>query len=122
MLPTSPDQPPKPLPKLRNAWFAAFVVFLVSILIVELLVKGEFEKIQTKADLDAVAYGSVLRTRVDRELNKLLYITVGLESYLHVYHTQLEREKITQILADLYKRGRHLRNVAVAVGYTVTYV
>lgn len=122
MLPTSPDQLPKPIPKLRNAWFAAFIVFLTSLFIVELLVKGEFEKIQSKANLDAVAYGSALRTRVDRELNKLLYITVGLESYLHVYHTQLERDKVIQILADLYKRGRHLRNVAVAVGYTVTYV
>lgn len=112
----------KPIPKLRNAWAAALVVFMISVILVEFMVHSEFEKIRSKTDLDAVAYGNTLRTRVDRELNKLLYIGVGLESYLHVYHTSLERDKITQILADLYLRGRHLRNIAVAIGYTVTYV
>lgn len=122
MLPTLPDPLLKPLPKLRNAWMAAVGVFLICVVIVEIMVAGEFDKIQTRADLDAVAYGSTLRTRVDRELNKLLYISVGLESYLHVYHTELDREKVLNLLGDLYKRGRHLRNVAVAVGYRVTYV
>lgn len=122
MPPMLPNNLLKPLPKLRHAWIAALVVFMISVLIVETLVKGEFDKIQTRADLDAVAYGSTLRTRVDRELNKLLYISVGLESYLHVYHTELDREKVLDLLSDLYKRGRHLRNIAVAIGYRVTYV
>ena len=122
MRPALPSPLLKSLPKLRNAWLAAFAVFLGCMAVVEFMVHGEFEKIRSKADLDAVAYGNTLRTRVDRELNKLLYISVGLESYLHVYHTNLERDKITQILADLYVRGRHLRNIAVAIGYTVTYV
>jgi diguanylate cyclase (GGDEF)-like protein len=122
MLTIFPDQILRPLPKLRTAWFAGIAVFVFSLMVVEKMVEGEFEKIQTRSNLDAVAYGSALRTRVDRELNKLLYISVGLESYLNVYHTQLERDKVTLLLSDLYKRGRHLRNVAIAIGYTVTYV
>lgn len=98
---------------------ATFLVFLA---IFGLLTRAEYEKYKANSRSEAVHYGSMLHTQVDRELNALLFISAGLSSYLTVYHDELKPQKIEAILADLYSRSQHVRNLAVSVGYRLTYV
>lgn len=95
---------------------------LVFLAIFGLLTRAEYEKYKANSRSEAVHYGSILHTQVDRELNALLFISAGMSSYLTVYHDELNPRKIEAILADLYSRSQHVRNLAVAVGYRLTYV
>lgn len=80
------------------------------------------QKYQGDARLASADYGNLLRTEVDRELNSLLFISNGLSSYLKVYHRALDPGKLKAILADLWAKAEHVRNLGVAVNYTLTYV
>src|SRR3990167_3093539 len=100
----------------------AVVALLVFALLFELLVRAESGKIEANRRSEAVSYGSMLRTQVDRELNALLFVSGGLASYLNVYHDELDPAKVQAILADLYARTKHVRNLGIAVGYRMTYL
>jgi diguanylate cyclase (GGDEF)-like protein len=100
----------------------AFVTFIAFVFIFEIFIRSESEKIEATRRSEAISYGSMLRSQVDRELNALLFISGGLASYLNVYHQDLEPEKIQAILADLYSRSKHVRNLGIAIGYRITYV
>lgn len=80
------------------------------------------QKGQTEAYIEAATYGSLLRAQLDRELNSLLFISNGLSSFIKVYRNELEAEKMQAILGDLWANARHVRNLAVAVNYKLTYV
>lgn len=100
----------------------ASLILISFIWVFETLIQAQSKKIQSDVRLEAFSYGSLLRSRVDRELNSLLYLSGGLASYLTVYHQVLEPKKVNAILADLYARSKHVRNLGIAVGYQVTYV
>lgn len=80
------------------------------------------QKGQSEAYVEAATYGSLLQVQLDRELNSLLFISNGLSSFIKVYRNELEPEKMQAILADLWSNARHVRNLAVAVNYRLTYV
>jgi len=80
------------------------------------------QKSESEAYIEAAAYGSLLRAELDRELNSLLFISNGLSSFIKVYRNELEPGKMQAILADLWSNARHVRNIAVAVEYKLTYV
>lgn len=80
------------------------------------------QKSESEAYIEASAYGSLLRAELDRELNSLLFVSNGLSSFIKVYRNELEPDKVQAILADLWSNARHVRNIAVAVEYKLTYV
>ena len=102
--------------------WAALAVFLIFMSIFGLLTQAEYQKLVADERTQAINHGNMLRTRVDRELNSLLFISAGLSSYITVYHKELKPEKMKAILADLYARSKHVRNLGVAEGYRITYV
>lgn len=110
------------LGKSLNPFIYGLFTFLVFIVLFGMLTHAEYEKYKANNRSEAVHYSSMLRTQVDRELNALLFISSGLASYLSVYHNELKAEKIEAILADLYSRSQHVRNLAISVGYRMTYV
>jgi len=80
------------------------------------------QKAEGEAYLEAASYGSLLRAELDRELNSLLFISNGLSSFIKVYRNELKQDKMQAILADLWSNAHHVRNLAVAVNYKLTYV
>lgn len=100
----------------------AILVTLLSFLFWYFLFEYQRQKDESKAYLEAASYGSVLRSKMDRELNALLFISNGLSSFIKVYRNELEAKKVQAILADLWTQARHVRNLAVAVNYKLTYV
>ena len=101
---------------------AGLITFLIFMLIFGQMARAEFEKNTANRHTEAIDYGSMLRTQIDRELNSLLFISSGLSSYLTVYHKELQPKKVEAILADLYSRSQHVRNLGIAVNYRMTYV
>jgi len=80
------------------------------------------QKAEGEARLEAASYGNLLRAELDRELNSLLFISNGLSSFIKVYRNELRQDKMQAILADLWSNAHHVRNLAVAVNYKLTYV
>ncbi len=80
------------------------------------------QKNESELQLEAAAHGNMLRAALDRELNSLLYVSNGLSSFIKVYRNELQPKKMQAILADLWVHAHHVRNLAVAVNYKLTYV
>lgn len=100
----------------------AIATFLLFFIILEYLITAQAISIESQKKVEANNYASILKSKVDSELNSLLFVSSGLSSYLTVYNQNIEKDKIEAILADVYKRSKHIRNLAVAVGYRITYV
>ncbi len=116
-------------PKLQNlmsnqrfAWVVALCVFVVCVLLGEMFVSIQEREANIKRNIETVSYASTLRSRVERELNALLFLNSGLGSYLVVRNDSLQGKEVNDILAVLYRSSQHVRNFGVAVGYRLTYV
>jgi len=106
------------LPQLLIAAGVVLSVILVGTLVVNL----QAREVEARRQVDLLMAGSSLRARLSRELNSVLYLTSGMSSYLAVRHDSLERKEVEAILAGLYREARHVRNLAIAVGFRLTYV
>lgn len=101
---------------------AGFFAFLTILVLVHFVVDLQRQRLQAEEHLELMAYGNLLRTAVDRELNSLLFISNGLASYLTIYKENLQPEKVQAILENLWLRSKHVRNLGIAINTRVTYV
>lgn len=102
--------------------FVGLLATLLAFMFWYFLFEYQRQKDESEAYLEAASYGNVLRSDMDRELNSLLFISNGLSSFIKVYRNDLEPKKVNAILADLWAQAEHVRNLAVAVDYKLTYV
>ncbi|MGV3741515.1 MAG: diguanylate cyclase domain-containing protein [Burkholderiaceae bacterium] len=109
-------------PFFRKSNLISFAVFAVLVIATELFIDNEIKNLETEKKLDSIAFGQTLQSRVDRELNALLFISGGLSSYIKVYHRELDPAKLNAILADLYANSLHVRNLGIAIGYQMAYI
>lgn len=72
--------------------------------------------------MDTLASSAILRSKIERDLSSLLYLSSGLASYLTVRRNDLRGKEITDMLAVLHHSSRHIRNFGIAVGHRVTYI
>ena len=72
--------------------------------------------------VELVALGSLLQARLNRELNRELYLTSGLSSYLVVRGGNVRPVEVEEILAALYADTRYVRNFGVAIGLRLAYM
>lgn len=105
-----------------HAFAVGLLVAVVFLTIFESLIKSQESDVKTQSKLEVLSYANLLRSSLDRELNALLFLPNGLSSYLNAYHNELDPKKINAILSDLYIKTRNVRNIAIAVGYNVTYI
>lgn len=121
----SPEQPKGIRERLRGFWarwgYAAVgaVFFLVVGLGGNAILDNRFE---ARRKVEMMAFGSLLQTRLTRELDNALFLTGGLKSYLAVREGQLDRREVDAILKKLFEDSRHVRNFGVAVGYRLIYL
>lgn len=100
----------------------AVVVCLVVIGAGTWIINLQARQLEARQKVELLVLGSSIRARLNRELNRVLYLTSGLSSYLAVRRNDLQRNEIEAILARLYHESSHVRNFAIAVAYQVTYV
>lgn len=108
-----------------SRWFAvaaALAAFVLVVSLGEVLLRARWREAHDQRRVEMTSYAAMLRARVERELNSLLYLNSGLGSYLVVRGARLQREEIDDMLAVLYRGTRHVRNFGIAVGYRLTYI
>lgn len=82
----------------------------------------ESSRHEARRKVELVSFGSLLRARLTRELDAVLFLTSGLNSYLVVRGGNIRRGEMEAILARLHADSRHVRNFGVAVGYQLSYL
>lgn len=100
----------------------ALLVFAACLFVFRLLVGAEYDKAEAKEAIETTNYANALKSKLDHELSALLFVSNGLSSYLTIYHRELDEKKLQAILANLYLKTKNVRNLAVAVGYKITYI
>lgn len=106
----------------RRHWLIALLVFLAVISAGTGMLNLETSEADARRKVDLVVQGTALRSQMNRELNRVLYLTSGLRSYIVVRLKTLERDEIESILAAMYGESQHIKNFAVAVGHRITYI
>ncbi|MFT3848794.1 MAG: diguanylate cyclase [Propionivibrio sp.] len=106
----------------RIAYGIALAVLLIVVILTETLLAYRASEIASQRNAVATAFASELRSRAERELNSVLYLTSGIVGYMVVRHKQIDPEEVNRILAEVYAHGRHIRNFAIAYGYKVAHV
>jgi diguanylate cyclase (GGDEF)-like protein len=104
------------------ALLAAASALLVVLVLGEMTLRIQSMDREGERRMAAVSHTAVLRAKVERELNSLLYLSSGLGSYLMVRSDSIQAKEINDILAMLHRSSRHVRNFGVAIGYRLTYV
>lgn len=110
------------LKKRSHAFGVAMVVTLLFVVLFESLINAQANKVDAQSQLEVLSYSNLLRSSLDRELHSLLFLPNGLASYLNAYHDELNLQKVNAVLSDLHIRTKHVRNIAIAVGYQITYL
>ncbi len=118
-LPTFRNDFPHPL---RLEHTVGLLIFAVIVSVAELIINYESRALHSQVDAEELSYASELRARSDRELNAVLYLSSGLEAYLSVRKSSLEEDEIKRILAVLLHDSHHIRNLGIAVDYTLRYI
>lgn len=104
------------------AFAAAAFAFLLVIALGDMTVRMHARDKDNERRLDAISRAAILRAKVERELNSVLYLSSGLGGYLTVRNDTIERREINDILARLHHSSRNVRNFGIAIGYRLTYI
>ena len=98
------------------------VVFLAVVLAGSSGLNMEMNRVEAQRKTDLISLGSLLQTRLIREMGGVLSPIVGLNSYLVVRGGNLNRREVQAILERLHESVRHVRNFSIAVDSQITYV
>lgn len=63
-----------------------------------------------------------LRVLIESELNATAHIASGVASYIVARKGQIESADITPMLAELYRQGRHIRNIGIAPANRLNFI
>lgn len=81
------------------------------------------DRLQVANEKEAIKYGYDLAARFDRELNKLTYLSSGVEAYVKINHKNIDSTELNQILKVIYEKESGLiRNLGVGEGYVLKWV
>jgi diguanylate cyclase (GGDEF)-like protein len=121
----SPEEPKGVRERLREFWtrwgYAAVgAAFFVLVGIGGTAIVDSRSEARRKVEL--ISFGSLVQTRLTRELNAPLVLTGGLKSYLVVRNGVLNRREVDAILEKLFGEAHHVRNFGVAIGYQLDYL
>src|SRR5690349_13195854 len=70
------------------------------------IIDSRFEQ---RRKFELMSFGSLVQTRLTRDLGNALFLTGGLKSYLTVREGVLNSREVNAILARLYEDSRHVR-------------
>ena len=104
------------------AALAASSILVIIIALGEMSLRAHSAEREGEQRVDTLSRAAVLRSKLERDLSSLLFLSSGLASYLTVRHENLQAKEITDMLAVLHRSSRHIRNFGIAVGYRLTYV
>ncbi|WP_319244637.1 diguanylate cyclase domain-containing protein [uncultured Propionivibrio sp.] len=106
----------------RQAQLFALLVLVACVWLGERFVQNHVNEAEAAKKYVAIAQASNIRSRVESQLNSLLFLSSGLSSYLFVRSENLREAEIHDILKALHGDNPKIHNFGIAVGYRVRYV
>lgn len=109
---------------INRRWFVSLLcvaLFGALAVLAEELIRREAERLHEGLRARVLADAAILRARLEGELNSTLYLANGLSGYVSAYPT-LEAERVDVVLSQVYRHGRHLRNIGLAPGNVIRFI
>lgn len=109
---------------LDRRWFISLLcvaLFGVLVVLTEKIVQREAEWLHESLRTRVLADASILRARIEGELNSMLCLASGLGDYVSAYPT-LEADRVEIVLAQVYRHGHYLRNIGLAPGNVIRFI
>ncbi|MCC5827502.1 ATP-binding protein [Alkalimonas sp.] len=114
----------EPSGKLLSYWqWLLLLLCLVScVLITENLVRQDVAYAKGQQLEQQVANAGHLRSFLETELNRALYLTFGLSAYVQANKGEVSAAEFNVLLPELVELGQYIRNIGVAPGNRLSYV
>ncbi len=109
----------------RSSWRIALVGLLTFALlsgVAEWLVSRDERGARTEAVARVESEASAIRATVEAELNRTLYLAVGIAGYAKALPDLGTDEQVEALLADVFDRGDHIRNIGLAPDNVISHV
>nr|WP_314900160.1 CHASE domain-containing protein [uncultured Deefgea sp.] len=111
-----------PVLVLRFAFLLPVLILLSGFLSAEYIAEQEkiraWETQKERVLGDAVA----LRSRIETELSSTLYLASGIEAYIRAAYHPDKSAELNRMLANIYFRGRNIRNIGIAPDNRIRYI
>lgn len=112
-MPTAPSGNRVLLSRPGNILVALAVCLLLGLL-GELLLREIAQRRLGEQRQEALSQAGAIRAVLESELTASAYLANGIESYVAARRGAIQAHDIEGMLADIYKRGRHFRNIGIA--------
>jgi len=103
-------------------WLLLLALFLSAMYATETLVKHEQQYARGQQYKHEITSAGQLRALLESELNIPLYLTLGLTAHVQAVGGNISGTEIQMLLPELVHQARHIRNIGVAPGNTLSYI
>ncbi|MEE2002270.1 ATP-binding protein [Alkalimonas sp. MEB108] len=103
-------------------WLLLLLCLVACVLITENLVRQDAAYAKGQQLEQQVANAGHLRSFLETELNRALYLTFGLSAYVQANKGQVSATEFDVLLPELVELGQYIRNIGVAPDNRLTYV
>ena len=111
-----------PLFVLRLAFLLPILILLSGVLGTEYVANQERVRAWETSKERVLGDAAALRSRIETELSATLYLASGIEAYIRAAYHPSKAAELNRMLANIYFRGRNIRNIGIAPENRLTYV
>ena len=98
------------------------LLFLLLGTISELTMREIALRAESEQRATTLTKGGAIRAVLESELSGSVYLASGIESYIMARRGLLEESEINDMLALIYRQGRHFRNIGIAPDNRLRYI
>lgn len=102
----------------RNSYWRSaatvLVLFLIFLAALEFALQHKRQTAEREAGQSVLELASRMRVWLESEINGAVFQATGVETYIVARRGEISPDEIQAILALVYERGRHFRNIGVA--------
>lgn len=111
-----------PLFVLRLAFLLPILILGSGLLGTEYIADQERTRAWETSKERVLGDAAALRSRIETELSATLYLASGIEAYIRAAYHPSKSAELNRMLANIYFRGRNIRNIGIAPDNRIAYV
>lgn len=104
------------------AFLFASVIGAVLLIFFESTMSYRAEQVQKSESAKTISFSNELIPNLEKEINKLIYLSSGIQAYIKVYSDELDEDKMLRILAETYQESEFIQHLAISEGSVVKYI
>ena len=106
----------------RRFMFLVLALFVTLLIPLELGLRAYRDTATGDLTRDVLEQANRLRALLESEINHAAFLATGVESYIVARNGEIDPDEIQRILALVYERGRHFRNIGLAPDNQIQWV